>query len=103
MQIAEQKENLCKTIVSLDKAASFLFPAYTYANACRAMMEIDMPKSDSGIGRIRSHDIGSNRHRQEVWKNEDICGCEYRWQLGRRNCRRNFEAAIGTLTGPLRL
>lgn len=99
MQIAEQKENLCKTIVSLDKAASFLFPAYTYANACRTMMEIDMPESDSGIGRIWSHDIGSNRHRQEVWKNEDICGCEYRWQLWRRN----FEAAIGALTGPLRL
>lgn len=60
----EQKENLRKTIANLDEAASFLFPAYTCATACRAMLEIDKPESDSRIGSIWGRDIGSNSYIQ---------------------------------------
>lgn len=41
-----------------------MFPSYTCATACRAMLEIDEPESDSGIGSIWGRDIGSNSYIQ---------------------------------------
>jgi len=59
-----QKENLITLIENLEKAAGFLFPAFTNANGCRDLLSRNGPDGETGILSLWVAYIGSDGYLQ---------------------------------------